>query len=85
MDEFKDLAFTASDFTSAPTGNCNPAKMADWCNKKLFRKLEKAPVVCSQEGPNPSTWDRANTWQGSHGKVITYTHTARLVCIEVTK
>ena len=69
-----DLSFSASDFTAAPTGNAE--KMADWVNKKLTRKLEKA-VTVSAEIHNEDAL--SFTWDLGIGRKAT--HYAKLVCI----
>lgn len=79
MEEFKDLEFTASDFTAAPTSNA--AAMASWANKKLARKIEKATVVyCAKGFGHYDGWtENSLDLDGSA------THTARLICVTSIK
>jgi hypothetical protein len=75
----KDLQFTASDFSAAPTGNAGA--LADWANKKLARKLEKATVVWGSEDRDFGVMVYFDDKEAPYAP----THKARLVCIEELK
>lgn len=67
----KELLFTPSDFTAAPTGNA--VAMSEWTNKKLVRKLEKAIKAYSANADAQTTWRTDSSGA---------TYSARVVCIE---
>lgn len=85
----KDLEFTPSDFTAAPTGNADG--MAMWVNKKLARKIDKAETVyISEDSPPPFYRDISFLPEfaiAKEGKGLLHpaSHRAKLVCIEKIK
>lgn len=70
-----DLDFQPSDFAAAPM--LSARRMSEWINKKIARKLERAPKVYGYRGEIGDTFYTV----GDTG----CTHTAKLICIEEIK